>query len=109
MPPGKLASQAGHAFLEAFLTAQKASPATAALYAADPPGTKVVLRARHLYDIERVRHECARLGIPHALITDSGHVLPPHFTGAPIVTALGFGPATRDEVGRLTRGLALVP
>lgn len=109
MPPGKLASQAGHAFLEAFLTAQKASPASAALYAADPPGTKVVLRAKNLFELERARLECERLGIPHALITDSGHVLPPHFTGAPIVTALGFGPATREEVGRLTRRLALVP
>jgi PTH2 family peptidyl-tRNA hydrolase len=109
MPPGKMAAQAGHAFLEALLTAQKASPANATLYVADPPGTKVVLRAKSLYELERTRYECDRLGIPHALITDSGHVLPPHFTGAPIVTALGFGPATRDEVGRLTRRLALVP
>lgn len=109
MPPGKLASQAGHAFLEAFLTAQKAIPATAALYAADPPGTKVVLRAKSLFDMERAALELNQLGIPHALITDSGHVLPPHFTGSPVITALGFGPATREEVGRLTRRFALVP
>lgn len=109
MPAGKLAAQAGHAFLEAFLTAQGASPASAALYAADPPGTKVVLTSRGLHDLLAAQHELDRLGIPHALITDSGHILPPHFDGQPIVTALGFGPATRGEVGRLTRRYALVP
>lgn len=104
-----MAAQAGHAFLEAFLTAQKACPASAALYAADPPGTKVVLRGRNLSDLQRAQYECEQRGIPTALITDQGHILPPHFDGSPVITALGFGPATREEVGRLTRRYALVP
>lgn len=107
MPPGKTASQAGHAFLDAFLTSQSARPEIAASYAADPPGTKVVLTARDLPDLLGLQADCHRLGIPCALVTDSGHVLPPHFTGDPIVTALGFGPVTRREIGRITRRFAL--
>jgi PTH2 family peptidyl-tRNA hydrolase len=108
MPPGKLAAQAGHAFLEAFLTAQKASPASAALYAADPPGTKVVLLAKSIFDLERAQRDLEQLGIPHALIVDQGHVMLPHFDGSEVTVGLGFGPATRKEVGRLTRRYALV-
>ena len=112
MPPGKLAAQAGHAFVETLKEAQNHYETGCAIsesykrYRDERPGTKVVLLARDLYEIERARDECAQLGIPHALINDSGHVLPPHFDGSPIVTALGFGPATRSEVGRITRRLA---
>lgn len=115
MPPGKLAAQAGHAFVETLKEAQanydngSANGESYNRYRAERPGTKVVLLARNIYELERARDECAMLGIPHALVVDSGHVLPPHFDGNPIVTALGFGPATRSEVGRITRRLALVP
>ena len=87
MPPGKMAAQAGHAFLEAFIVS---SESEARAYRADSVGTKVVLRAR-LQSLLNAAARCEQMGIPHALIMDEGHVLPPHFDGSPIVTALGVG------------------
>lgn len=102
MSPGKLAAQAGHAYLGAFL----ASGADRAnRYTLDPPGTKICLAARDLSELLALRDYAASVGLPHALITDSGHVHPPHFDGSPIVTALGVGPATREEVANLTKRL----
>jgi PTH2 family peptidyl-tRNA hydrolase len=108
MPPGKLAAQAGHAFLEAMQTAHRVAPATAQSYLQDPPGTKVVLAAEDLCALEVAEAWCQLRGIPCARIVDSGHVLPPHFTGDPIVTALGFGPAPRATVRTLTKRFALL-
>lgn len=102
MPPGKLAAQAGHAYLGAFLAADEN---IASRYASDPPGTKICLGARDLSELLALRDYAASKGIPHALITDSGHVCPPDFDGSPIVTALGVGPATRREVANLTKRL----
>lgn len=109
MPPGKLAAQAGHAFLESFLVSSRLTPELASIYAADPPGTKVTLCARSLQDLEEAYQRALFLKIPCALITDSGHILPPHFDGSPVITALGLGPATRSEVRTITRRFALVP
>lgn len=87
MPPGKMAAQAGHAFLEAFLASD---PERAAEYRNGTVGTKVVL-VGSLRRIWQALDQCERQGIPCALIEDSGHVLPPHFDGSPVVTALGIG------------------
>jgi len=109
MPPGKLAAQAGHAFLDTYLIALDSRPTAARAYRADGHGTKVALRARCLDDLLRAHAVATRAGIPAALITDSGHILPPSFDGSPVVTALGLGPATRSEVRSITRRFALVP
>ena len=100
MPPGKMAAQAGHAFLGAFVNSQGERKDR---YAADPPGTKVVLVARDLHKLLLIQSIVADEGLPYALITDEGHILPPHFDGSPIITALGVGPATRREVACLKR------
>lgn len=102
MPAGKLASQAGHAFLGSFLQAQHITPAAAQEYCADGPGTKVVLGSS-LEGILHAQELCVLAGIPHALVTDSGHVLPPHFDGSSIITALGIGPVTRAQVKHITK------
>lgn len=105
MPPGKLAAQAGHAYLGAFISANKNSPDLAKEYASDPPGTKICLAANDEAQLLALYELAASAGIPCALITDSGHILPPHFDGSPIVTALGLGPVTRKGVASLTRRL----
>ena len=87
MPAGKMAAQAGHAFLGAFLAS---TPERQNAYHADDIGTKVVLSAT-LSQIRTIQDRCEFLGIPHALIEDSGHILPPDFDGSPVVTALGIG------------------
>lgn len=109
MSPGKQAAQAGHAFLGAYLAAVDLRPEISRRYAHLRPGTKVTLMAP---DLERLHSACVRaeaLGLPCAWIVDSGHVMPPHFDGSPVVTALGLGPVTREEVNRITRGFALAP
>lgn len=105
MPAGKLAAQAGHAFLDSFL---KSSTDIQREYLAPSHGTKVTLAAKTLEHLLRARDECARIGLPHALITDSGHVLPPHFDGNPIITALGIGPARRGDVHAITQRFQLI-
>lgn len=109
MSAGKLSAQAGHAFLNTYLQALEQDPARAQEYIRDLPGTKIVLLSRALPSLLELEEKASWLGIPSALVEDKGHVLLPHFTGAPIVTALGVGPARRSEVRLLTKGLALVP
>ena len=109
MPTGKLAAQAGHAFLDAYLAALDLRPDAARAYRDGGHGTKVALRATSLDDLLRAQVIARRAGIPAALVTDVGHVLPPDFDGSPVVTALGLGPAKRSEVRRITRPFALVP
>ena len=105
MSPGKAASQAGHAFLDSYLTATQTLTDA---YRADGLGTKVVLVAPDETAL-RATHDAARgLGLPTALIVDSGHIMPPHFDGNPIVTALGLGPLTREQAGHLTERFALM-
>ena len=109
MPPGKLASQAGHAFLDAYLASLSLRPEIAAAYCEPGGRTKVTLLAPTLNDLLRAKCEAEDAGLPCVLIIDEHHVLPPFFDGSPIVTALGIGPARRSEVRRITHRLALVP
>jgi peptidyl-tRNA hydrolase len=71
MNAGKAASQAGHAFLGSFFSAQSLTPSVAAEYAALTPGTKVVLQAS-LSKIELLADKLSFLGIPHFLVIDQG-------------------------------------
>ena len=108
MPAGKAAAQAGHAFLDSYETARHMRPALCEDYMADGHGTKVVLVAPSYGALEEAMEVAAELGLPYALITDSGHILPPHFDGSPIVTALGIGPALRHEVALITNRFELM-
>lgn len=87
MPPGKMAAQAGHAFVEA-LAASDAKLSQE--YRADSVGTKIVLEA-DIEDLIKTQFRCEARGIPCVLIEDSGHILPPYFDGSPVVTALEVG------------------
>lgn len=103
MSPGKSASQAGHAFK--LLTKQIITehPALAAEYFSDGLGTNVVLQAKNQFQLERAFREAKAAGISAELIIDSGHIMPPYFDGKPIITALGIGPATRDQIKQITK------
>ncbi len=104
MPPGKLSSQAGHAYTDALWACLDQDPDRALNYRrTDIGGSKVTLEAKNLAQVERALRECEDLGVPHALVTDSQHVLPPHFDGNPVVTALGIGPCRRSEVHAITK------
>lgn len=108
MSPGKLASQAGHAFLDTFAVCQKENPELAAEYHSGRHGTKVVAGATNEGQLMKAYELAKAAGLPCALIIDSGHVMPPFFDGNPIVTALGIGPARRDEIHAITKRFQLV-
>lgn len=97
MPPGKLAAQAGHAYTDALFDCLDRDPATAQRYRRGHGGSKVTLKAKNEFALRRALREAQEAGLPCALVTDSGHVLLPHFDGSPVVTALGIGPCTWEE------------
>lgn len=109
MPPGKLAAQCGHAYVKAWRVAERMRPEICAGYEGTGNGTKLVMYARNLGQLVRAWKEARFAGIPCELIRDRGHILPPHFTGRPIVTALGIGPAYKDEVSPITKRFTLAP
>lgn len=109
MPPGKLAAQAGHAYTDALWACLDQAPDQALAYRTTGlGGSKVTIQAKNLAQLERAARECAEAGIPHAVVTDAEHVLLPHFTGAPIVTALGIGPVTRAQCRHITKRFQVV-
>lgn len=105
MTAGKAASQAGHAFLDSFL---KAPPDIQALYREDRHGTKIVLAVKDAESLHRIYNEAFRLGFPCALVVERDHIMPPHFDGQPIVTAVGVGPIMREKAKCLTKDLRLL-
>jgi peptidyl-tRNA hydrolase, PTH2 family len=107
MGPGKIASQAGHAYLGAFLRCE--DPAIQAEYHKEfpqSPGTKVCLKARSLDQLLRAEQAALEAGLPVFRVVDSG--CPNFFNGEPTITALGIGPATRDQVHHITKKFQLL-
>ncbi len=106
MSPGKIASQAGHAYLGA---AVQADPSILSEYHADfpgSPGTKVCLQTSSVEKIKEAMIKAQQDGIPHFLVIDSG--CENFHGGKPIITALGLGPARRAEINHITRKFQLV-
>src|SRR6266404_3500272 len=100
MTPGKMAAQAGHAFLGALLQCTEESRLAA--YHKDfpqSPGTKVCLQARNLDQLLRAEHEAQSAGLSIFRVVDSG--CENFFGGQPVITALGIGPATKEEIHRI--------
>jgi peptidyl-tRNA hydrolase len=106
MTPGKIASQAGHAYLGAFIKCQESNPQLLAEYLKDFPGTKVCLDGKNLDALLRVQSEASTAGIPCSLITDSG--CSNFFNGQPIITAIGLGPANTNQIKHITRRFQLL-
>ena len=107
MNSGKAASQAGHAFLDSFLTAP---PDIQHRYCSDDEdnGTKIVLSAGAESDLSDIFFHAKKANFPCAMVVEQNHVMPPHFDGSPIVTAIGLGPLRRSEAKALTRGFHLL-
>lgn len=109
MPAGKMAAQCGHAFQNAYELAQAQRPSITAQYKGTGNGTKLCMYAKNLGQLLRAYREAQAAGLPVSLIIDRGHVLPPHFDGQPIITALGIGPAYKDEIAHITRRYTMAP
>ncbi len=104
---GKTCSQAGHAYLNAYLKCLKINPEIAEQYQRDGIGTKVCLKAS-LNKIQTAYEIAIKEGLPCDLIIDSGHVMLPYFNGEPIVTALGVGPILRKDIQHITKRFQVV-
>ncbi len=72
-------------------------------------GSAIALRAKNLSQLEKARDEAIAAGLPWALFSDSGHILPPHFTGDPVITALSIGPAPRSAIHPITKKFRCIP
>ncbi len=103
MSPGKMLAQAGHAFSMSYDKALIERPDITAQYKGTGNGTKISMYSKNLGQLLRAYKECIEAHIPCELIIDRGHILLPHFDGKPIITALGIGPAYKDEVEFITK------
>jgi peptidyl-tRNA hydrolase len=103
MPAEKLAAQTGHAYVNAWGKAKEQRPDIAAQYKGTGNGTKICMYAKNLGQLIRAYRDAMAAGLPCDLIIDRGHILPPHFDGNPIITALGIGPVYEDEVKNITK------
>jgi peptidyl-tRNA hydrolase len=99
MSAGKTASQAGHAYLGAFL---KASPERQSEYHSDGGiGTKICLECSNLEALIKAFNQAQSLGLPCTFIEDSGNNT--CFNGVTTATAVGIGPIAKSEAPFLKR------
>lgn len=91
MNVGKVASQAGHAYLGAYL---KAPTQVQEEYHSDGIGTKVCLVCPSAEKLLEVYNLCQQLEQPCSLIEDSG--VGSGFS-VPTITALGIGPINKEQ------------
>ena len=107
MPPGKLAAQCGHAYVNAMAAAIVADAGILAAYTGTGNGTKICMYAKNETQLLRAYREARDAGVPCALIIDRGHILPPHFDGSPVITAVGIGPTYADVIRHITKRYTL--
>jgi PTH2 family peptidyl-tRNA hydrolase len=106
MKPGKTASQAGHAYIGSFLQADPEIQKEYHSELPEHPGTKVCLKAESLGQLLLAENAAKEIGIPYFRVIDSG--CEDFYGGKPIVTALGLGPATKEEIQNITSGFKLM-
>ncbi len=100
MPPGKLAAQAAHASVAAFL---EASGDAQRLWLTDGM-TKIVLTAPSVQALESLHERATQKRIPASLVRDAGRTV----VEAGTITCLGLGPHEDAELDSLTGSLPLL-
>lgn len=100
LPKGKLAAQAAHAAVGAFLEAGE--QAQQAWLEEGMP--KVVLRGENEDELRRLEAAATAENIPACLIEDAGRTVVPEGT----ITCLGLGPAEDETLEALTGDLKLL-
>lgn len=109
MTDGKRLSQSGHAFTDSLLSAKETHPEIYENYRswsannARNGGAKVAMKSRNESQLIIAFNLARQAGIPCSIVVDKGHVMPPHFDGEPIITALGIGPCTQEEAKHITK------
>ena len=100
LPRGKLAAQAAHAAVAAFL---EASEEAKRLWLANGM-PKVILRNQSAEELRELNDVVKGCNIPACLIADAGKTVVPAGT----ITCVGLGPAKGKELDELTGELKLV-
>jgi peptidyl-tRNA hydrolase, PTH2 family len=100
LPKGKLAAQAAHASVGAFVEAED----DARVNRLEEGMPKVVLQVPETDDLLRLYDQALQDGLPACLVEDAGRTVVPAGT----LTCLGIGPARDDEIDRLTGELKLL-
>jgi peptidyl-tRNA hydrolase len=108
MTAGKLCAQSGHTFEMAYKKAEIERPDITSQYKGTGNGTKICMWARNLGQLIRAYRDCQSANIPCKIIIDRSSIMLPHFDGNPIITALGIGPAYKDEMAHITKRYTLI-
>ena len=109
MTPGKMASQSAHAAKNCCILASKYNPELLRLYQGIKfLGTQIILQSKDERQLLHAYEAAKSVDLITSLIIDENHILLPHFTGAPIITALGIGPCTKAQVNHITKKFQLV-
>lgn len=99
-----MSAQTGHAYSNVITYAKDLYPERYNLYRTDKiTGSKVTLKAKNINQLIIAYEKAIEADIPAVLVVDQEHILPPDFKGQPIITALGIGPCTKEEVKFITK------
>lgn len=104
MDAGKLSAQTGHAYGDTLKIAETINPELISKYRNDSfGGSKVTLAAKKESDLLKAYIQLQELGVPCSVVVDRNHIFPPDFDGTPIITALGVGPCTQEQVKKVLK------
>jgi peptidyl-tRNA hydrolase len=101
---GKLAAQAGHAYLHAYWDAYQNFTVDAVKYQVSGKATKVCLIVDTVDELYALRDKYTII-CGTSLVTDAGKTC---FNGVPTVTCLGIGPIRDSDIGDDLKGLKVL-
>jgi len=107
MTAPKMGAQVGHAYTDAHDEAKIQRPDITSKYRGTGHGTKVLMYAKNEGQLIRAYEDARKAGLPCVLVIDRGDVKLPHFTGDPVITAVGIGPVYKKEAKDITKRYSL--